>query len=352
MKKIKINNFQINEQLNPYIIAEIGVNHEGSIDLAKKLVRLASDGGANAVKFQSYKAETLASKNSPAYWDLSEEPTKSQFELFKKFDFFNNNDYLELADYCKSLNIDFLSTPFDLKVADFLSDLVPAFKIASADITNYPLLRKCAGYKKPIILSVGASSLIEIKNAVSLIESCKNNKIIILHCVLNYPTALDKANLHSIKILKQNFKDYYIGYSDHVPPRSNRMAAMEMATILGAVVLEKHFTHNKKLQGNDHYHAMDKIDLINFKKSTEDFNMLAGTEKINIAGQENARIYARRSIYSSGKIKKGQIITNESIIAKRPGEGISPIYWDQVIGRKMLVTIEDDTKIDWEMLSK
>ena len=115
---------------------------------------------------------------------------------------------------------------------------------------------------------------------------------------------MDNANLNSIKILKQNFKDYYIGYSDHVPPQSNRMAAMEMATILGAVVLEKHFTHDKNLQRNDHYHAMDKTDLINFKKSIKDFNILAGIEKINIAGQENARIYARRSIFSLGRITK------------------------------------------------
>ena len=149
MKNIKIDDFKINDELDPYIIAEIGVNHEGSIKLAKKLIKNANDAGAHAVKFQTYKANKLASKNSPAYWDLKKEPTNSQFKLFKKFDTFSKKDYRELANYCKKLRINFLSTPFDLEAATFLSNLVPAFKIASADITNFPLLKKCASFNKP-----------------------------------------------------------------------------------------------------------------------------------------------------------------------------------------------------------
>ena len=154
MNSIKLGNSIINKKSKPYIIAEIGVNHEGSLEKAKELIELAAKGGANAAKFQTYKANKLASKTSPAYWDLKKEPTKSQFKLFQKFDTFSTKDYKELANYCKKLRINFLSTPFDLEAASFLSNLVPAFKIASADLTNFPLLKKCASFNKPVILSV------------------------------------------------------------------------------------------------------------------------------------------------------------------------------------------------------
>jgi len=351
MKNFSIGGFKLNNIYNPYIIAEIGVNHEGNLSLAKKLIKQAANGGAHAAKFQTYKAENLASKNSPAYWDQSKEKTKSQYALFKKYDNFDYKEYKELAKYCAKCNIDFLSTPFDLDAVDFLSTLVPAFKIASADITNIPLIKKCAEYKKPIIMSTGASSLEEISNAVNEIYDTGNKKIVLLHCILNYPTTLDKANLNTIKILQKNYKNIYIGYSDHVPPSKVDMPALEIAISMGSVIIEKHFTHNKKLPGNDHYHAMDKKDLINFKNKLDNYKALLGKDFIDLKDQEQARLHARRSVFSKGDIKKGDIIKEASLIAKRPGHGISPIHWNAVIGKKSLVSIKDDTLIEWSMLN-
>ena len=173
------------EKFNPYIIAEIGVNHEGDIALAKRLIREAKDGGAHAAKFQSYKANKIASKNSPAYWDQSKEPTDSQFKLFQKYDGFGEAEYKELAEYCRTLGIDFMSTPFDLDAVDFLAPLMPAFKIASADITNVPLIRKCAGTGKPLIISTGAATLSEIELALTTAKQAGARNVALLHCVLN-----------------------------------------------------------------------------------------------------------------------------------------------------------------------
>ena len=160
----------------PYVIAEIGVNHEGKLSQALELIDLAKEGGADAAKFQTYKAEKLASKYSPAYWDTKKEPTLSQFELFKKYDSFNEKDYKKLANHCEDINIDFISTPFDSEAVDYLEPIIPFYKIASADITNKPMLKQIAAKNKPIVLSTGASNLSEIKEAVSIIESngCKN----------------------------------------------------------------------------------------------------------------------------------------------------------------------------------
>ena len=171
----------------PYIIAEIGVNHEGSIDKVFELIKLAKDGGADAVKFQSYKADTLASKNSPAYWDLAKEKTQSQHELFMKYDSFNEEDYIRLASFSGSLDIDFLSTPFDDASIDFLDPLMPFYKVASADLTNTPFLRKIARKKKPVILSTGASSLDEINHAIRTLKIVRPNKFFYcVHLKLSY----------------------------------------------------------------------------------------------------------------------------------------------------------------------
>ena len=350
MKNFSIGNFKLDNVYNPYIIAEIGVNHEGDLSLAKKLIKQAAIAGAHAAKFQTYKAKTLASKNSPAYWDQSKEKTNSQYALFKKYDKFGDSEYKELAKYCLKYGIDFLSTPFDLEAVDTLSNLVPAFKIASADITNIPLIKKCAKYKKPIIMSTGASSLEEISYAVNEIYATGNQKVILLHCILNYPTTIEKANLNTIKILQEKYKDIYIGYSDHVAPHNSDMPALEVAISMGSVVIEKHFTHNKKLPGNDHYHAMDKKDLRNFNNKLDNYKLLLGKNFIDLKGQEDARLHARRSIFSQGEIKKGDIIQESSLIAKRPAHGISPIYWDKIIGKKALVSIKDDSLIEWSML--
>lgn len=345
-----INSFKVGSNLEPYIIAEIGVNHGGSMELAKRLIDEAAEGGANAAKFQAYKAGKIASKYSPAYWDTSKEPTKSQYDLFSKYDSFSEKEYQELAAYCCIKNIDFMSTPFDLDAVDYLDPLVPAFKIASADITNVPLIRKCASKKKPLILSTGASTIPEIEFAVETAKVAGAIDLALLHCVLNYPTLNSDAQIGAIAVLKRIFPDCVIGYSDHVVPDST-ISALEMAMLLGSSILEKHFTHDKKLPGNDHYHAMDIIDLKSFKKKTTLYRELFGEERIRINNQMGAREHARRSLVAVCDIKSGEYLTEENIMAKRPGHGISPVLWDDVIGMKAIKDIKEDEVISWEVIS-
>ena len=279
----------------PYIIAEVGVNHEGSMKTAKRLVDEAKEGGAHAVKFQSYKAETLASKHSPAYWDTTKEPTESQFELFKKHDSFWKDEMQELKDYCDIVGIEFMSTPFDVESAEFLNDMMDVFKISSSDITNKPFIEYICSFGKPIILSTGASDLEEVQDAVNWIKPF-NVPLALLHCVLNYPTPDKNANLGMITGLKEAFPDNIIGYSDHTLPKE--MKVCEMATMLGAVIIEKHFTHDKSLPGNDHYHAMDKEDLKKFNANLETTFEILGSFKIEaLADEEKSRLKVSVSIF-------------------------------------------------------
>ena len=315
----------------PYIIAEIGVNHEGSMELAKRLCDEAKEGGADAVKFQTYKAETLASKDSPAYWDTSKEPTTSQYKLFKKHDSFWIDEMRELKEYCDKIDIEFLSTPFDIESADFLNDLMEVFKISSSDLTNKPFIEYICKFNKPIILSTGASHLYEIQEAVSWIEKY-NNPLALLHCVLNYPTPDSNANLGMILGLKRAFPDKIIGYSDHTLPKD--MKVLEIATILGSTIIEKHFTHNKTLSGNDHYHAMDKEDLKLFRENlTRVFEILGEFKVKALEDEKIARQNARRSLIAKRFIPKGKTIEAEDLTFKRPAYGISPKFIDKVIGK-------------------
>ena len=350
-KEINISSFKISDPLTPYIIAEIGVNHEGDMELAKQLIRESKEAGAHAAKFQSYKADKIASKNSPAYWDTSKESTDSQYKLFKKYDGFGEAEYRELANYCGEIGIDFLSTPFDLEAVDFLDPLMPLFKVASADITNVPLIRKCAATKKPLIMSTGASTLAEIQMAVDVARDAGAEEIILLHCVLNYPTPEDHAQLGMIKVLERTFPECMIGYSDHVAP-DETISALEVAVLSGCVVLEKHFTHDKSLPGNDHYHAMDVNDLKRFVAKVNMYKTLVSVEQKDLSKEASARKHARRSIVIDGGVKKGEVLTEDNLIAKRPAHGISPIHWDEVLGRKVLMNLEDDTILQWDMIGE
>ena len=332
----------------PYVIAEIGVNHEGSIETAKLLIDQAKEGGADAVKFQTYKAETLASKNSPSYWDLAKENTKNQYELFKKFDQFNDKDYYELYEYSNKVGIDFLSTPFDIKSVDFLDEIIPFFKIASADINNVPFLRKVGSKSKPVLISTGASNKEEIEKAIKTLLEAGTKSIGILHCILNYPTEDKNASLNMIKDLKNSFPSHHIGYSDHTLPCEN-MLSLTTAYLFGAVIIEKHFTNNKKLKGNDHYHAMDKNDLKKFIDLSEKINLLKGQqyEKKCLDSELISRKNARRSIIANKDLKKGEFINENNIICKRPGTGISPTNWDRVLGLKLKKDVDYDEILDW-----
>jgi len=333
-----------------YIIAEIGVNHEGSIELAKKLIDLAVEGGAHAAKFQTYKAEKLAVKNSPVYWDSKKEATKTQYQLFCKYDTFGKSDYIDLKKYCDKKNIDFLSTPFDIESVGYLSKLMPFFKIASADITNIPLLREVAKYQKPVVISTGASTIPEIENAIHELSSNGVSDIGLLHCMLNYPTKYENSGLGMIKTLKQLFPNRIIGYSDHTIPESD-MLTVTTAVTLGAEIVEKHFTHDKKLPGNDHYHAMDVNDLKVFVDNIHRLNLILSNVDQDARNKESsARLNARRSIVANKNIAKGEVISSDKLTCKRPASGISPIHWDAVIGKVAKCDLKKDSILKWENL--
>ena len=347
MAHIKIGDKVINQESPAYIIAEIGVNHEGSIEKAFELIELAWQGGADAVKFQTYKAETLASRNSPYYWDLNKESTKSQYELFRKYDCFGQPEYELLANYCQKIGIHFLSTPFDERAVEFLSPLMPCIKIASADITNFPLLRKIAAQKKPVILSTGASSLAEIAMAIAELEKSGCESLALLHCVLNYPTAYENANLNMIKSIKRVFSKYIVGYSDHTIP-DEKMLILSAAYFMGARIIEKHFTKNKLLPGNDHYHAMDIEDLKCFKANMALIRKAEGQyHKVPLEEEMPAVRNARRSIVLKQKADKGTKLTEEMLICKRPAFGISPIYWYDIIGKEINKDLSEDHILQW-----
>ena len=329
-----------NKIKKPYFIAEISANHCGSISRAKKLIKLAAKSGADAVKFQTYKAEKIASKFSPAYWDLKEEKTKSQYQLFKKYDKFNYNDYERLYKECKKFNINYMSTFFDIDSIEEQHDLIKVFKVSSSDINNIPLLKKISSKKKHTILSTGASTIEEIKYAIKILNLPKS-KLCLMHCVLNYPTEDKFANLKFIMTLKKIFPDILIGYSDHVRSDEN-ITQLQVAYDLGAQIIEKHFTHNKKLKGNDHYHAMDLNDLKNFLKIMERKKVLSGSKKKKLTNEYKSIMYARRAIYAKRDIEKFKIINEKDIISLRPSVGgLSVLNWNKIIGKKIKISLKE-----------
>lgn len=333
----------------PYLIAEAGVNHEGSMEVARRLIDEAAGAGADAIKFQTYRAETLAAKESPAYWDLSKEPTTSQYELFKRHDSFWKGEFEELRRHCDTAGIEFLSTPFDVESATFLNDLMGVFKISSSDLTNLPFIEYIAGFGRPILLSTGASHIWEVAEAVSVIEA-RGNPLCLMHCILNYPAADEAANLGMLTDLRRRFPEVVLGYSDHTLPNAD-MDVLTTATLLGAVVLEKHFTHDKALPGNDHYHAMDQLDLRVFRERTERLLLLIGSHsKRPLESEEISRRNARRSLVAARDIEAEAVVTAADLTWKRPASGISPRHFDEVVGRTVRTRIARDTILQWRDL--
>ncbi|MBI1388545.1 MAG: acetylneuraminic acid synthetase [bacterium] len=319
------------------------------MDLAKRLIDEAARGGADGIKFQTYKAETIASKNSPSYWDTSKEPTTSQYELFKKYDRFWKNEYESLKQHCDKVGIDFLSTPFDVESAEFLNELMDAFKISSSDITNRPFIEYMANFNKPVILSTGASYLWEVEEALEWLRPFEA-EVILLHCVLNYPTPDPNAHLGMIVDLKRRFPDHRIGYSDHTLPCD--MKPIEIAALLGAEIIEKHFTFDKSLPGNDHYHAMDMNDLRIFLNNWDRTQLLLGDfNKRPLDDEASARRNARRSLVAAKTIPAGKMIERDDLTWKRPAFGISPRYYHDVVGRISARDIQEDEILQWSMLT-
>ena len=342
----------------PYLIAEMGVNFYDTarikgispLEAAKLYIEAAASVGIDCAKFQSYKAGTIVSKNSPAYWDISKEPTKTQYELFLKFDSFGEEEYQVLCDYTHSQGMDFTSTPFDYASADYLSEMVDFYKISSSDITNLPFIRHIGLKHKPVVLSVGASYISEVDEAVRTLQDAGCHDITLLHCVLSYPTQPEDANLRVIQTLKRIYPDLKAGFSDHVPPDDN-MITLLAAYMLGAEVIEKHFTLDKTLKGNDHYHAGEPED---FRKAINNFRLadtvLGNGCKTVLDCELIPRREARRSLVLTRNMKAGEKILPEYLMAKRPGIGISPKYIDVVADRTVNRDLPEDTILTWDMI--
>ena len=320
----------------PFLIAEIGVNfHDiaekdniSDMEAAKLMIREAKNCGIDAVNFQSYNAEIFGDSSAHDYL----------------------KEYRELAEYCSELDILFLSTPCDFESADYLGEFMDVYKISSCDITNIPFIQYIAGKNKPILLSTGASTLNEIKDAVSAIEDVSTADIAIMHSVLSYPTAYEDANLAMIKDLAKHFQGYEIGYSDYTKP-DGEMMILSTAYCYGATILEKYFTLDKKLSGNDQNHAMDPDDVRIFRKNMSFLSKISGHKnKQLLICETSARRELRKSIVASQDIKKGSKITHNNITFKRPGTGISPSMLDEIIGKVAKENISESTLIDFEML--
>ncbi len=331
---IKIDKYWIGESKPTFIIAEGGINHNGELKLAKKIVEKAKDAGANAVKFQTFTANDLASSKSKYY------------KIFKKLEL-KDYEFKELSDYAKNKDIVFLSTPFSNKAIDILSKLkISAFKIASGDLTNIPLIEYAAAKNKPMIISTGMSNLNEVKNSIKVIKNQKNHKIILMHSVSSYPTPYKDVNLKVIKNLKNEFP-YTVGFSDN----GNDLMIPGIAVAMGAKIIEKHLTISKKLNGPDHKLSADPTELKNIIKNirkVEDM-MGDGIKKCQPSELQNL-IGARRSITAKIEINKGEKIKKEIIDLRRPATGIEPRFMKKILGKTVKMKITKDESIKWDDL--
>lgn len=347
MENIVIKNKKVGENSPVFIIAEAGSNHNRDLNQAKKLIEVAAEVEADAVKFQTYSAETLYSKKTPnpeylegkmeqnSVWDLIKD-----IELPREWQG-------ELADYCRSHGLIFLSTPFDYDAIRELEELnMAAYKIASFEIVDLPFLKEIAKTKKPIILSTGMASLGDIEDALNAIREVGGNEIALLHCAINYPPPFEDLNLKALKTLKQAFR-VPVGYSDH----TMSVIVPSVCVALGACIIEKHFTLARSLKGPDHKFALEPQELKEMIKNIRETEKALGTPlKIMPESEKNLYKLARRSIIAKKKILKGDVIKEADLIIKRPGYGISPKFLKEVIGRKAKEDIEEDDIIMWDKI--
>lgn len=314
-----------------FIIAEAGVNHNGSIELAKRLIDEAADAGADAIKFQTFKAENLVTKDAKKaeYQTKTTGQDESQFDMIKKLEL-DYDVHKELIEYCKAKNIMFMSSPFDLESIDLLNDLgLEIFKIPSGEITNVPYLRKIGQLKKKVILSTGMSSLAEIEFALNILKEAGTSDITVLHCNTEYPTPMEDVNLKAMNTIQQAFQ-VKVGYSDHTLGIEVPIAAVA----LGATVIEKHFTLDKNMEGPDHKASLEPDELKAMVRAIRNIEkaMGDGIKKPSPSEEKNKEI-VRKSIVAKTTIKKGDVFTEDNLDIKRPGNGISPIFWDLLIGK-------------------
>ena len=331
--------------MSVFIIAEAGVNHNGSIELAFKLVDVAVNAGADAVKFQTFKSENLVSKNTQKaeYQKKTTDSSESQLEMLKKLEL-NLDAHKQLNDYCKEKDIIFLSTPFDHSSIDLLYELdIKIFKIPSGEITNLPYLRHIGSLEKNIILSTGMSTLREIGAALSVLvdSGTRKENISVLHANTMYPTPMEDVNLNAMKTIRKEF-DVAVGYSDHTIGIEVDIAAVAM----GATIIEKHFTLDKTMNGPDHKASIEPKELRDMVSAIRNIEKALGNnqKKASPSEQVNKNI-VRKSITAKCIIKKGERLTEDNLIVKRPGTGISPMKWDKVIGTLAMTDYKADELI-------
>jgi len=329
-----------------FIIAEAGVSHNGDLDTAKKMVEVAVESGCDAVKFQTFKAEKGISKfaHKAEYQKRITGIEESQLEMVKKLEL-GKDAHEALSDYCKKKKIMFLSTPFDLESIDLLNELgLEIFKIPSGEITHLSYLRKIGSLKKKIIISTGMSTLKEIGMALNILEEAgtKRKDMTVLHCNTEYPTPVVDVNLRAMLSIKDTF-GVKIGYSDHTLGIEASIAAVA----LGATVIEKHFTLDRNMNGPDHKASLEPDELKSMVKAIRNIEKALGDGVKKPSNSEFKNIaIARKSIVASRAIKKGDIFTAENITVKRPGTGISPMEWDEVISRVALRDFQEDEFIE------
>jgi len=328
------------------IIAEAGVNHNGSLEIAKKMVDAAVEAGADAIKFQTFQAAALVSKFAPKaeYQKKSTQSNESQLEMIKKLEL-DLPAHQELLNYCRAQGIKFLSTPFDMPSIDLLHDLgLDIFKIPSGEIVTFPYLKKIGGLKKKVILSTGLADLGEIEDALDILIKAGTLKenITVLHCNSEYPSPLADVNLLAMVTIREAFK-IKVGYSDHTLGIEVPIAAVA----LGATIIEKHFTLARSMAGPDHQASLEPAELKAMVNAIRNIEAALGDGiKRTSPSEAKNKLIARKSIVASRVIKKGEVFSKENISVKRPGSGISPVCWDWVIGRRASRDFQEDELIE------
>lgn len=350
-KKFHIGNFLLSEESPAFIVAEAACNHMCQMDIAKQLIDKAAEAGANAIKFQTYKAEKLVLKSAQSYWSHPGVSTHSQFEYYKNLDRLGAEEYEVLFRYASEKGILAFSTPFDLDSATLLNDLgMPVFKIASCDLPDRRLLRHVARFGKPMILSTGASTLGEIEQAVKTLQDGGQKNLVLMVCTMSYPTLNSDAHLRRIDFLRNQFSNCLIGFSDHTLPDAH-MVIPAVAVSVGARVIEKHYTLDRSMTGSGHANSVSPEDL---KKMVENIRLtetVLGSGQIRILPcEETARRNARRSLVTERPIRKGEKILDSDIGIKRPCVGLSADRIDEVIGKVTKKDLDADSFIELEVL--
>jgi len=313
------------------IIAEAGVNHNGDLEMAKQLIDTAKSCGADIVKFQTARLNSLVSKSAPManYQKRNTGQEESQLKMLEKL-LLPYEAFTELAEYCKMVGIEFLSTPFDLESIHFLRDMVSFWKIPSGEVTDYPYLAEIGRTKLPVVLSTGMCELPEIERAIEVLRRNGTGKITLLHCNTQYPTPYEDVNLNAMNTLRHTF-NVPVGYSDHTRGIEVPIAAVAM----GAVVIEKHFTLDQNLPGPDHKASLNPKELKEMVQAIRNIEKTLGNgEKTVSRSEQENKIVARKSIVAATDIKKGDVFTENNLTTKRPGNGISPMKWNELLGKK------------------